>query len=609
MLKNKPRRTALLDSDHQFAVAICKTWMSSVTRSTFLTLPNELLVSILAHLRNKDRVRCRSVNRRLKSVMDESIQLQVQSECELANVELNPFRRTAPLADVIKSLQERDEAWKTLRWTSSISVPVLQRGGESGLDANVQGRDCGILGQVTADNRLVFTQIPSKVRNIQERTWIVDGLPFAVTQFALDERQGLLAIAEAVFGKAVGLTEVKLHSLLLTSGAAHPLASGSISLAMPPSTLTTRLPACQMAIAGEFVGVMVQTSFLGHQSTLTSHFSLCNWRTGEVLLTLWCGSDDKVSRAANFGFLSPEYILIPRWRWTHRNHELMVIRTRGPPERETYSDTTRIVAVFDLPELKAGASSVDIRSLRPMAPSFSPAGDAALSGSDSMFLYTPKSQMLTFVVIYVGASDNLHIYRLYVPVTSFLNCLPPPSTSGSADNLTISEGIAHIPWQDWGEDVRVIPHKDTGARYPYSHTCFLWLEHIRLPPAPFPSTVDNQDLDDPPSFDALVKCDFPSVMQMRRESHSASSHDDSVNAESLPSSGLSLLQVEYHLGNEAVEVEENDLWTNPVYSAPYRRTVMKLDRPFPDRYLPCFISEDAVGVQDESSTTWRVFTI
>ncbi|KAI0690123.1 hypothetical protein BC835DRAFT_1418037 [Cytidiella melzeri] len=558
----------------------------------FLTLPDELLVSILAWLCTTDRVRCELVNHRLKLVIDKSTLLQALTECEIADVEFNFSRPAAPLADLVRSLQERREAWKTLRWTSSTSVPVLQRdgeaplviwlrGGESQLGANVQGRDCGILAQVTPDDRLVFTQIPSKVRNIPGRTWVVDGLPVAIAQFALDERQGLLIVAETVFEDATGLTEVKLHSLRLPTGAAHPLASGPISLTMPPSNPATRSPVCEMVIAGEFIGIMVHTSFLGHQSALTSHFSLCNWRTAEVILTLWCGCDDKVSNSASFAFLSPEYILIPRFKYQDEQHELTVIRTRGPPGKGTYFDiSANIVAIFDLPELQAGAKIWTMHSLRAPSPSFSPTCDSAVGESDYVtFTYTPKSQMLTFIVEYLGSFGRLQKFRFYVPVPSFLSCLPPPSTSGSTviENLTSDEGIAHIPWQDWGIDVRVTPHYRSKEHNPCSHTCFFRYEHV----------VNKYGLR---SFDTLVKYDFPSVMQMRRESQLSSS--GSVFPESTSSSDLSLIQIDYCLGREAVDIEDDDLWVYPVYSAPYRRTVMKL------AYGPACISEDAVILQD-----------
>ncbi|KAI0690126.1 hypothetical protein BC835DRAFT_203177 [Cytidiella melzeri] len=256
--------------------------MSSEVTAMFLSLPDELLVSILAYLCTSDRVRCSSINHRLKSIIDETILLQTQTECELANVTINPSRRAVPLANALQSLKEHQEAWRTLRWTNDMSVLMQVESEEH--DIHVQGRDCGILGQVTADNRLVFTQIPSKVRGIEKRTWTLDNFTFPIADFTLDEREDLLVMVENVLTDPVGIVEVKLHMLLLTNGTAHPLGSAPISLNVPPFYGTSRLgfPVFKLAIAGECLGVMMGLLRDGQHNDIISHFWLCDWRTGEL---------------------------------------------------------------------------------------------------------------------------------------------------------------------------------------------------------------------------------------------------------------------------------------------------------------------------------------
>ncbi|KAI0690125.1 hypothetical protein BC835DRAFT_202906 [Cytidiella melzeri] len=207
-----------------------------------------------------------------------------------------------------------------------------------------------------------------------------------------------------------------------------------------------------------------------------------------------------------------------------------------------------------------------------------------------------------FVATWVGSKTDEHLnFRLHVPIASFLDCLPPIPIVGS--NATpirnTDEGapsVVHVPWKEWGKNVLFVRLTLTEYQDRFwnqcSHTCSLTMEHIDRPHQTVPSTSPNGNS----LVEALVKYDFPSVMQMRRERRLSPS--TLVPTESMLSEEekeLSLIRIEYHLDKEAVEVKGDDLWASPVFSAPHRRTVMKIDTPVgTHRDIIYYLSEDAV---------------
>ena len=137
------------------------------------------------------------VSRRLKNIIDGSPILQVSTECELAGVTLGRSRRAA-LPDVLASLDERRNAWRTLRGMSEITLPVYD---EEECILPISGRDCGIICQSTLDKQLVLTQLPSRTRGIPFKTWTLDleTRGREPSDVAADEHQNLLVVAYVTY--------------------------------------------------------------------------------------------------------------------------------------------------------------------------------------------------------------------------------------------------------------------------------------------------------------------------------------------------------------------------------------------------------------------------
>lgn len=144
------------------------------------------------------------VSHRLKTIIDNSPILQVSTECELVGVTLGRLRRVT-LPDILASLEERRNAWRTLRGMSEITLPVCD---ENECTLSISGRDCGIICQSTSDNQLVLTQLPSRTRDIPFKTWTLN---FGTrgrrpADVAADEHQDLLVVAYVTYAQSVSLT-------------------------------------------------------------------------------------------------------------------------------------------------------------------------------------------------------------------------------------------------------------------------------------------------------------------------------------------------------------------------------------------------------------------
>ena len=52
----------------------------------------------------------------------------------------------------------------------------------------------GVLAQGTSPRGLTFTQLPSKLRGIEQKTWALDDVGVKIRDFGMDPAQDLLAI-------------------------------------------------------------------------------------------------------------------------------------------------------------------------------------------------------------------------------------------------------------------------------------------------------------------------------------------------------------------------------------------------------------------------------
>lgn len=192
------------------------------------------------------------------------------------------------------------------------------------------------------------------------------------------------------------------------------------------------------------------------------------------------------------------------------------------------------------------------------------------SDSDYTFTHTPASRIISVDLWYTTWKSLNYKCRLIVPISHILQCLAEaitsrPSTQHLNEGVTISTTgpqPLHIPWSRWEQEVCWIalpgPWPTMAS---YSSTSWLAVE---------PRDDKCWNPDNPDFMGVLVKYDFPSEMQMRRESMLPSQPSE-------PSGGpLTLIETKNHY-RWSIEADNGDLWASDVSCAPYRQTLFTTD--------------------------------
>lgn len=93
------------------------------------------------------------------------------------------------MGDRLDRLLKYQKAWYSLEWTGDKTIAMTR-----GYIWELAG---GVLAQTTLNKRsLIFTQLPSTLKDIQEEKWTVDISTFDVRDFTMDRSQDLLVLVE-----------------------------------------------------------------------------------------------------------------------------------------------------------------------------------------------------------------------------------------------------------------------------------------------------------------------------------------------------------------------------------------------------------------------------
>ncbi|KAI0772792.1 hypothetical protein BD413DRAFT_34230 [Trametes elegans] len=408
-----------------------------------LNLPPELLTGILLQLDLQSLLRCRQVCTLLKDLMDQDVRLQYQVELGAAGMEDGP-PGTLTAAERLRMLKARQAAWDRLAWTSREEIPMCQGG--------VWELYGGVLAQGEGSRTLVFRQLPSAIRGIQEREWRLEDVGVNIRDFGMDPAQDLLLIIENRIER--NSMTCSAHFKSLSTGEAHPSA--------PRPAVLTHVPqrgrySYTIQIAKELVGILMTSSDEDH-----SEFVIWNWKTGHRRLCM-IGSD-----LSSFAFLTSRYILLtslPTMELDDNNvfhgddPRLLVIdldRMSDQCELE-FSDLDYLCA-FHYPALADNFATISMSIRSDPAPDWKP--DPALK----VPFHVARQERLFVTTLWV-VEGNMHIlpFISLVPSSTFLSCIRTiaPEETGRV-----------FEWSEWGPaGSRLIPA-------PPTHTsvwvCYVW---------------------------------------------------------------------------------------------------------------------------------------
>lgn len=121
----------------------------------------------------------------LKTVIDADATLQYHIELAVAGMEDGPSSVRSP-AERLEILRTRQNAWNKLKWKSQQEVPMSE-----GLVWEVYGN---VLAQARGDATLAFHQLPSDIRGIEGRRWVLENLGVNIRDFGMDPAQDLLIL-------------------------------------------------------------------------------------------------------------------------------------------------------------------------------------------------------------------------------------------------------------------------------------------------------------------------------------------------------------------------------------------------------------------------------
>lgn len=117
-----------------------------------LNFPIEILTKILDYLELIDLYICRRLNHAIQAVITTSIRLQYKILCAEAGVLDNP-RCHLPIVDRLALLKQREKAWSSIEYESSIPIEVPYRSS----DIDNVAPSAYVLGRAAASDR--FTTV------------------------------------------------------------------------------------------------------------------------------------------------------------------------------------------------------------------------------------------------------------------------------------------------------------------------------------------------------------------------------------------------------------------------------------------------------------------
>ena len=174
--------------------------------SSFINLPIELTLKIISFLDYKGLLVCKLVRlppsppsralisppcthqvcRSLHALIANSAEFEYKIELALAGCEDGP-RSELSYATRLERVKEYQAAWKEVNWRSEQVVPMLMGG--------VWELYGGVLAQARGRETLVFKQIPSEIKGIEEKDWECH-VGFNIRDFGMDPSQDLLVCIE-----------------------------------------------------------------------------------------------------------------------------------------------------------------------------------------------------------------------------------------------------------------------------------------------------------------------------------------------------------------------------------------------------------------------------
>jgi len=240
------------------------------------SLPLELLLLILKELSFREILRCRELSCFFRGLIDSTPELLYKIELVLAGMEDgNSHLSVAEKRDLLRRHQHA-------RNTLHPEYTSLIRRSYPG-DITWDYYD-GVI-YVEEPNAIVFTQLPSPTRGIQERQWRFDrdesNAAHNVYYASLDVSQELLATYEEQPDSCF------LHLLNLSTGTPHKQAAKKrIPLKVPPTDTFEISRLMPLTVINGRLVISLVSVFSAEAARYIAEFMVFDWQSGEILLSV-----------------------------------------------------------------------------------------------------------------------------------------------------------------------------------------------------------------------------------------------------------------------------------------------------------------------------------
>lgn len=166
--------------------------------SVILSCPAEVIWEILRELipDYKSLLRCRLACRQFRTIIDSSVQLQLELKLEAYGYKLSsppfPPQKSPSISstDLLKKLDTHIEAWRTLNWEETK---------QSLTDcSHIYNFAHGYFVSVRKGNyaSIICMQLPSRLMGTEMRIFTIEDVGFVVCNLAIDPSQDLLVLLE-----------------------------------------------------------------------------------------------------------------------------------------------------------------------------------------------------------------------------------------------------------------------------------------------------------------------------------------------------------------------------------------------------------------------------
>ncbi|KAI9566656.1 hypothetical protein HD554DRAFT_2323027 [Boletus coccyginus] len=495
--------------------------------TSLIDLPPELLIAICAFVAFPTAVWCRLVCRRLRDIIDASLEMEYRIElardgmidggaCSYTHWHSqtldSAFTRTrtrtraqtqteteetiarAPLttSDRLARLRELRKAWSTLSWTRCVTVPMPGPccayelvGGVFCKTRPTAGEGINVLGS----RIMSLTWLPGT--HDQGRTDVRDDLGIPTRDLAMDPSQDLMVLFKAGEDAGAGLPMVdevsgmlELHIRTMSTDEAHPEARVPVLCAPMLYSITS----LSVQIVDDVVGMMYCVSVARPRITIW------NWKTGRLV----------VDRAS--GNLPHD-----TWDFSFIHSRALFVTTRdGSGSLELFTFTCDHTNSNTRASINADSDPSSPFRPQPEATPFTHVATLHLPlVRDSVFVLSVETHTGPFVATcpldtpFVSSNEG----RIHVVTVQYAH---PPVSDGPRTRPSVcvfvhgrtlerylemgaqrglastAVGVAEVPWSEWGR---------TGARMLPHLRAFQWLRYVHgqrvviLPPT---SNIDDR---------------------------------------------------------------------------------------------------------------------